>query len=232
MHAMKIKICRLAEPFLVLGASLLLVAAGCSSNPPAKSQETSAPPASGGQSSGGQAAGSQSSRPSLECYADRTRSAPAPFHLSWKLDEGNQHSDWEADITANTIDGTWTSSSGTRKIHGVRSELSSWQAAFATFPFGSESGHFRMYNGTSAMTSQGRESVNGYDTTKYSIDTSRAGPMDAQVIRMAMGAKGYAKGTAWADETGCVVKFILDEAYQQPDGSLDLEHRDVGMTKR
>jgi hypothetical protein len=147
------------------------------------------------------------------------------------LDEGNQHSDWEADITANTIDGTWTSSSGTWMIHGVRSDVSSWQTAFTTFPFGSESGHFRMYSNASAMISQGRESVNGYDTTKYSVDTSRAGSMDAQVIHMAMGAKGYAKGTAWADDTGCVVKFILDEAYQQPDGSLDIERRDVSMTK-
>lgn len=207
---------------------LFLLASACSSGPASKSQESSA---SRSQASASPAKSSTAPRPTLECYADRTRNAPAPFHLSCKLDEGNQHSDWEADITASTIDGTWTSSSGTRKIHGVRSDASSWQTAFATFPFGSESGHFRMYSNASAMTSQGRESVNGYDTTKYSIDTSRAGPMDAQVIHMAMGAKGYAKGTAWADDTGCVVKFILDEAYQQPDGSLDIEHRDVSMTK-
>ena len=223
------KIVRVSRHVALAATGLLfLVASGCSSSPTPKGRENTASPS---QASASPAGSSGMPRPTLGCYADRTLNAPAPFHLSWKLDEGNQHSDWEADVTANTIDGTWTSSSGTRKIHGVRSGVSSWQTAFTTFPFGSESGHFRMYSNTSAMTSQGRESVNGYDTTKYSIDTSRAGPMDAQVIHMAMGAKGYAKGAAWADTEGCVVQFILDEAYQQPDGSLDIEHRDVSMTK-
>ena len=207
---------------------LFLLASACSSGPASKSQESSASPS---QASASPAKSSTAPHPTLVCYTERTRNAPAPFHLSWKLDEGNQHSDWEADITANTIDGTRTSSSGMRKFHGVRGDASSWQAAFAMFPLSSESGLFNMLSNYHAMTPEGHESVNGYETTKYSIDTTRVGPMDAQVIHMAMGAKGYAKGTAWADETGCVVKFILDQAYQQPDGSLDIEHRDVSMTK-
>jgi len=174
---------------------LFLVASGCSSSSAPKGRENTASPS---QASTSPAGNSGTPRPTLGCYADRTLNAPAPFHLSWKLDDSTGHSDWEADVTASTIDGTWTNSSGTRKIHWVRSDSSSWQMAFVTFPFGSQSGHFRLLYGT-AMTAQGHESVNGYDTTKYAIDTTHASAADAIALRSALGAKGYITGTAWAD---------------------------------
>lgn len=207
---------------------LFLIASGCSSGTAPKGRESSA---SSSQANAKPAGGNGVPRPSLGCYADRTLNAPAPFHLSWKLDDSTGHSDWEADITASTIDGTWTNSTGTRKIHGVRSDSSSWQMAFATFPFGSQSGHFRMLYGT-AMTANGHETVNGYDTTKYAIDTTHASAADAVALTYALGAKGYITGTAWADKEGCVVKFSLDEAFEQHDGTLDKEHLDVGMIKQ
>ncbi len=208
---------------------LFLVASGCSSGPASKGQESSASPS---QASGSPSQSNAAPRPTLACYASRVMQAPAPFHLSWKLDDSSGHSDWEADITANTIDGTWTNSSGTRKIHGVRTDQSSWGAAVATFPLSSQSGHFRLLYGTSAIAPAGRETVNGYDTTKYTIDTSHASAADAVALRYAVGAKGYITGTAWADKEGCVVKFSLDEAFEQHDGTLDKEHLDVGMTKQ
>ena len=207
---------------------LFLIASGCRSGTAPKGQSSTA---SSSQVNASPAGSSGAPRPTLECYADRSRNAPAPFHLSWKLDDSSGHSDWEADVTANTIDGTWMNSTGTRKIHGVRSDSSSWQMALATFPFGSQSGHFRMLYGT-AMTAGGHETVNGYDTTKYAIDTTHASAADAVALRYALGAKGYITGTAWADKEGCVVKFSLDEAFEQHDGTLNKEHLDVGMTKR
>jgi hypothetical protein len=103
--------------------------------------------------------------------------------------------------------------------------------AFASFPFGSQSGHFRVLYGT-AMTAKDHETVNGYNTTKYVIDTTHASAADAIALRSGLGAKGYITGTAWADKEGCVVKFSLDEAFEQHDGTLDKEHLDVGMTKQ
>lgn len=215
---------------LAATALLFLAASGCSSGPAStKGQENSASPS---QANASPAGSSGAPRPSLECYADRTLNAPAPFHLSWKLDDSTGHSDWEADVTASTIDGTWTNSSGARKIHGVRSDSSSWQIAFATFPFGSQSGHFRMLYGTSAIAPAGHETVNGYDTTKYAIDTTHASAADAIALRSALGANGYITGTAWADKTGCVVKFILDETWEYGNGTLEKKHLDVGMTRK
>ena len=201
---------------------LFLVASGCSSSSAPKGRENTASPA--GRSG--------TPRPTLECYADRTLNALAPFHLSWKLDDSSGHSDWEADVTASTIDGTWTNSTGTRKIHGVRGDQSSWGAAVATFPLSSQAGHFRLLYGTSALAPAGHETVNGYDTTKYTIDTTHASTADAVALRSAVGAKGYITGIAWADKGGCVIKFSLDEAFEQDNGTLDKEHLEGGMTKQ
>jgi len=206
---------------------LFLVASGCSSSSAPKGRENTASPS---QASTSPAGSSGLPRPTLGCYADRTLNAPAPFHLSWKLDDSSGHSDWEADVTASTIDGTWTNSTGTRKIHGVRSDISSWQGAFAAFPFGSETGHFRLLANNSAMTAKGQETVNGYSAMKYAVDTTHVSAADAAVFKMTLGANGYITGTAWADKTGCVVKFIIDEAWQQSDGTLSKKHLDVGMT--
>jgi hypothetical protein len=208
---------------------LFLVASGCSSVPAPKGRESGARPA---QASASPAGSSGTPRPTLECYADRTLNAPAPFHLSWKLDDSSGHSDWEADVTANTIDGTWTNSTGTRKIHGVRADQSNWGMAVAAFPLSSQSGHFSLLYGTSALAPTGHETVNGYDTTKYTIDTTHASAADAVALRSALGAKGYITGTAWADKGGCVVKFSLDEAFEQYNGPLDKEHLEAGMTKQ
>ncbi|MHB8411760.1 MAG: hypothetical protein ACYDDI_07400 [Candidatus Acidiferrales bacterium] len=208
---------------------LFLVTSGCSTAPPPKGQGISASPSQASTS----LAGSRGvPRPTLGCYGDRVMKAPAPFHLSWKLDDSSGDSDWEADVSANTIDGTWTNSAGTRKIHGVRADPSGWSMAVATFPLSSQSGHFRLLYGTSAIAPAGHETVNGYDTTKYTIDTSHASAADAVVFRSAVGAKGYIIGTAWADKEGCVVKFSLDEAFEQYNGTLDKEHLEGGMTKQ
>jgi hypothetical protein len=66
---------------LVLAATgvLFLLASACSSGPASKSQESSTSPTHAGASL---AKSSAAPRPTLECYADRTRNVPAPFHLS------------------------------------------------------------------------------------------------------------------------------------------------------
>ena len=171
-------------------------------------------------------------RPSLECYADRTLHAPAPFHLSWKRDDASGHTDWEADVTADTIDGTLARNAVVRKIHGERRDLSSWQGAFAAFPFGSETGHFRLIANNSGMTVTGQERFNDYATTKYTVDTTHVSAEAAAVFKMTLGEKGFVTGTAWVDNTGCVVKFVIDEASQYGNGTLEKKHLDVGMTAK
>lgn len=187
---------------------------------PAKSQQAKTAPA-----------GSRP-RPSMSCYIDRTLNAPAPFHLSWKLDDAQGHSDWEADVSASTIDGSSTGPNGTRKIHGDRANLDSWRAAYAALPLSSESGHFRMLYTAGALTAAGSESVNGYDTVRYTVDTSQATGIGASLVQSAMGAGGSMKGTAWADKDGCIVKLVADEAWQAGNGSVTKKHIETGMVKK
>lgn len=209
----------------------LLQIAGCDSGSPGADRKADI---SGARDRGGTNASlSDAPLPGLtECYADRLLNAPSPFHLSWKLDDVEGHSDWEADVTANTIEGAWTSSAGRRKIHGIRSDLSSWRSAFAAFPLGAEAGHFRLLANSGAMTPAGRENVNGYATIKYVVDTSHVPAADAAVLKATLGEHGYIVGTAWADDSGCVVKFLLDEAWEAGNGTVDKTHLDVGMSKQ
>ena len=60
------------------------------------------------------------------------------------------------------------------------------------------------------IQSEGAEKVNGYDTTKYSVDTSRADTAEQGLYRATLGSGGFEKGTWWVTADGCPVKLSLD----------------------
>lgn len=170
----------------------------------------------------------------LKCYIDPALHDPAQFHPSWKLHDATGHADWEADITADAIDGVWTRSAVTHKIHRVRSDLSSWQGRYAAFPFRSarRRGHFRAAANNSGMTTTAEESINGYPAKIYTVDTTHVPSEDAAAFKMTLGEKGFLTGTAWVDNTSRVVKFSIDEAWQYGNGSLGKKYLDVSITKK
>ena len=85
---------------------------------------------------------------------------------------------------------------------------------------------------TSSVTSAGTEAVNGYQTTKYAIDTTAANSSDKRTFETMFGSGSYEKGTIWTTQEGCPVKLILAEARKQSSGNVDNFHFELAMVKK
>jgi hypothetical protein len=170
----------------------------------------------------------------LQCLIQHVERAPAPFHLSYKKSTAVTSSDWETDITANSINGTVVNESVTAPIHGVRTNGASWGRAVAevTTPISGSTNTFGLVRSTSATVRAGDEKVNGQDAIEYTIDTRRDTAVDAAAIGSLLGSGGFIKGTAWVTKDGCPVKFVLDAEMHMPDGSVEKEHYEEQVTQR
>jgi hypothetical protein len=62
--------------------------------------------------------------------------------------------------------------------------------------------------------------VNGYNTVKFSIDTTRSAPSEQALYRSVLGPGGSEKGNVWVTSRGCPVRIALDEELHANDGSL------------
>jgi len=217
---------------LAMGATglLLAVALGCHTAPPAGSQKNSPDESASAVT----AASSRSDDPGidLQCVVDRIRKAPVPFHWSFKeVVPPMTNADWEADVTPDSIAGTLIGSSGTRAIHSVRSDSTSWSTAILALTGPLPASTFALVNNSSATVRAGAENMNGESTIKYVIDTSRDTPADASLIRSVLGANGSVKGSAWVTRTGCPVKFVLDVEQHNHDGSVQKERYEANVTQ-
>lgn len=211
--------------YLVLGLALLALCA-CNSKV-----------GSGGAGSDGGSASSGNSGAhfDLMCMSDRINNPPGPFHYSYKYADASGPSDKEADITPQAMDITITDASGSHNFHGVRSNEESWNSAvidLSSLRITGLSARLDSLNGGSALARRGSETVNGYQTTKYAIDTTGANSSDKQQFETLFGKGSFEKGTAWAPEDGCAVKLILDEAIVQNDGSVSKGHYELNMIRK
>lgn len=219
-------------PLLGLAAATLLLgsAFGCNSAPAAKN--STQPPA---QTAAAAPAASGSDNPgiSLQCAAEHVQKAPAPFHWSFKkVVTPDTNADWEADVTPDAIVGTLIDSSGTRAIHGSRSDQTSWNTAVLILTGPLPASTFSLVDNSSATTRAGAEAANGVNAIKYAIDTSQDTPADASLIRTVLGPGGFVKGAAWVMRDGCPVKFAIDVEQHNKDGSLDdKEHYELNVTQ-
>lgn len=168
----------------------------------------------------------------LQCDVQRIQSAPAPFHWSYKKTVPPlTNVDWEADVTSLSIAGAITDGSATRVIHGVRSDPTSWNTVVSILTSTLPGSTFSLVNNSSAVTQAGTENVNGQQTTKYTVDTSRDTPADASLIRSVLGPSGSIKGAAWVNAQGCPVKFILDVEQHYADRTAHKEHYEANLTQ-
>ncbi len=207
---------------------LLCIAVGCNSGSGVKSSAEA--PA---KTTAAVHPSSESDNPgiSLQCAVDRIQKAAAPFHWSFKkIVTPDTNADWEADVTPDAIGGTLIDSSGTRAIHGARSDQTSWNTAVLILSGPLPASTFSLVNNSSAMARAGTETANGQDTVKYTIDTSQESTADAGLIRSVMGPGGSIKGTVWVTHDGCPVKFVLDAEQHNKDGSVEKEHYELSVT--
>jgi hypothetical protein len=123
--------------------------------------------------------------------------------------------------------------SGSHTFHGVRSDEGSWNGAVLDLSHLNITAMSARLNAlkSSAIVQQGRESINGYDTAKYSIDTGSANSSDRQEFETLFGKGASEKGTAWMAPDGCVAKFTLDETIVRGD-ALNKAHYEMARVKR
>lgn len=212
---------------------LLAIVFGCSFAPTGKDQKSATKTLS--KVAAASATSSSSANPgiNLQCAADRIQKAPGPFHWSYKkVVPPMTNADWEADVTPDSIAGTLIDSSGTRVVHGVRSDSTGWNTAVLTLTGPLPASTFALVSNSSATVRTGSESVNGESAIKYAIDTSQDTPADASLIRSVLGANGSVKGSAWVTRTGCPIKFVLDVEQHNNDGTVQKEHYEANVTLR
>lgn len=168
----------------------------------------------------------------LQCAAESIRNAPGPFHWSYrKIVPPLTNADWEVDITPSSVIGSVTDSSGTRLIHGIRSENTSWNTSVAMLTDELPGSTFALVNNSSAVVRAGTETVDGKGTIWYTIDTSHDIAADAALIRNVLGPSGFVKGSAWVNAQGCPIKFVLDVRQYYKDGTLHKEHYEADATQ-
>ncbi|MFZ0638615.1 MAG: hypothetical protein WAM59_02855, partial [Candidatus Acidiferrales bacterium] len=215
----------------MLAPALMLVAAtGCNSSSPTNktaNQNAAQAPAAVAQNAHGPGI-------NLNCIVERLQNPPEAFHYSFKNNGQPHFVDDEADVTPQTIDGTFESNASdvtkppmTSKVHAVRSDNSGWQMAV-----GSLNGVMGM-DGLGGLVEQnavreGTEKVNGYDTIKYSVDTARGNPAGVAIM---LGQGGFMKGTVWVTSDGCPVKMSLDEEAHEG-GSVEKDHFEEAIIKK
>ena len=169
----------------------------------------------------------------LECVVDHIRTAPAPFHYSFKKDTTSMGLvSVEADVSSDAITGTAADNGGSRPIQGARGDASSWNMAVLSVGGPLPASTFALVNNSSARSFAGPDAANGFDTLKYVFDTANDTVADAGLINNVMGPGGFIKGSVWVTRDGCPVKFAMDGEMHLKDGSVDKEHYALEITKK
>jgi hypothetical protein len=196
---------RLAQCLLLSAIFFMLIAfSACTSKSESRTREQSATAASD----------SGNSHIDLMCIGDRINTPPEAFHYSYKYNDASTSVSKEADITPQAMEITIKDQSGSHSFHGVRSDEVSWNSAvldLSGLGLTAMMSRFDALNGTSAIVRQANESMNGYDTTRYAIDSTTAGASDQRKFAALFGTDAYEKGTVWVPADGCAVKLVLDE---------------------
>jgi hypothetical protein len=207
----------------MLAGLVFLVSCGCSSG----AKSGSADQDSASSDSGGQI--------DVMCIGERINNPTESFHYSFKYADASGAMIQEADITPQAMDITSTDSSGSRRYHGVRSDQASWDRGvlnLSRLSITVMAARLNSLNGGSALVKQGNESLNGYQTSKYSIDTASANSADQKQYGILFGPVSFEKGAIWMGQDSCVVKLVLDEGISQPNGSVEKRHFEMSRSKK
>jgi hypothetical protein len=207
---------------------VLFAAWACKSSP--------SPKASDDQPTAGPAQNSADPGIDLNCVVARLQSPPESFHYSYKRN-GDHSLDQEVDMTPQTLDGSVRSDNSgsdmTDAIHAVRSNADDWRIATGSLSFGigGLAPDFALVHHGAATFREGTETVNGYETTKYTIDTSRGDAVDKVLYDNTLGPGGFEKGTVWVTSQGCPVKISLDDELHS-NGTVTRDHYEEAMVKK
>lgn len=172
----------------------------------------------------------------LNCVIERLQNPPDSFHYSYRkaaTDSVVNTVDEQADVTPQEITGSFKNDNFSRTFHGVRSDSDSWQGGWSSLMgIVGMSGSVALVNHSSAMVREAKETMNGYDTVRYSIDTSRGDWAEEGLYKTTLGNGGFEKGVVWVNSQGCPVKFVLDSEMHLHDGGVAKVHYEEAMVKK
>ena len=171
------------------------------------------------------------------CLQRMIKNPPGPFHVSFvEKSSGQDASTVDADVTPATIDYTKHDTSAgqtsTDTKHLVRAQVTEMEVDFDLMkpvPW-----HGELVAAQDAAKSAGTESVNGYNTIRYSIDTANEPAARKAAFLSLMAVKDYKiLGFAWVtSDTGCLVKYTIDFEQDEENGSVKKTHFEGNVTKR
>jgi len=210
----------------VIGLVLLAVA-GCHSSPsPTKMQQE--------QKAAATAARNPAPLLNLNCVFDWVGKPTESFHYSYARHSESDSATQEADVSPQTLDGTFNITRGGQAyppipVHAVSSDSSGWQSAVGQLQmgFGMPASLMMANQMSSALVREGAEKVNGYDTVRYSVDTARLGAIDRGLL-----GTTSEKGTVWVAGPGCPVKIVMDTEAQGNNGTAERTHYEEAIVKK
>lgn len=210
---------------LVLATTCLALIAisACTS----KSESGTRPPATTSDDTG--------SRIDVMCIGERINNPSEPFHYSYRYSDASGSTTKEAEITPQAMEITISDQSGSHSYHGMRSDDVSWNKAvldLSGLNLTAMSSRLDSLNDSTAVSRQAAEATNGYDATRYAIDTTKASGSDQQEFAALFGKGASEKGAVWMSADGCAVKLVLDERILRSDGTPKDDHYEVARIKK
>lgn len=207
----------------------LVVATGCNVAPSKKNAEQKEP-----ASSDNQARQSDFDPGAADfCQETMSKDPTQPFHFS-SLRTQIGTSDLlsvEANVAPQRIDLINRTRVGTTTNHYQRSDKSGWAAAVTMMAMASPwmDRNMAKFN----MKKLGPEKINGFDTVKYVVDTTKD-RSNKEGYLQAMGLRDYnIVGSLWlTKDTGCILKYAIDDTDYSKNGAVSKNHYEGGVSKR
>jgi len=208
---------------------VLLVTSACNVGPPIKPEESSA------KMSASKAKQDDFHLGSADlCVQTMAQNPTHAFHFSASRThpDTGERSTTEAEISPRMIDLTKSDSSSTTTTHWPRSDETGWTMAIKSIAI---AGPWMQLNMAKFATKRGGpETVNGFDTIKYNVDTTSDDPADKAGYIASMDATDYnIVGSAWlTKDTGCILKYVLDFEVDAKDGKVSKTHYEGAVIRK
>lgn len=121
---------------------------------------------------------------------------------------------------------------GTFINHYSRWDASQWRMAATSLAQGGTP--WNLFVSKPSVNRAGDENLNGYDTAKYSVDTTHDSQSDKAALMMFAKLKDYnITGNAWVlKDANCVLQYSLDYEQQSDDGKASKTHYEGAVTKK
>jgi hypothetical protein len=116
--------------------------------------------------------------------------------------------------------------------HFTRSDESGWRGGVMSITQGGTP--WSLFLSKPTVKQMGPETVNGYETIKYAVDTTHDSQTDKTALLMASSLKDYnITGNAWVlKDANCVLQYNLDFEQDGKDGKASKTHFEGSVTKK